>query len=723
MLSLTDGVRQPRPDATPDRRRLFMQAVVAMIERLSRERPTLLVLEDAQWADPSTLELVDRLVEGIGALRALLLVVCRPEFEAPWIGKRHVATIALGRLTDGEIRGLIDEIAGNDRLRAESRAEIARKADGLPLFAEEITKAALVTGADSPRPTGASSVPASLQASLMARLDRLGPAKEVAQVAAAIGRESAHALLALAAGESVGNLEAALDDLVAAGLLMRRGEPPHAIYVFKHALLQDLAYGALIRERRQALHARIARAIETLYPETVDSQPETLARHYAESGATEKAAGLWGRAGRKCLRNSALREAETHFSRALDLIRSQPNAPGLHREEITCQIGLARTLLLLNGYTSAEAKAALQRTIALIERAGALGEPVEHPLALFTTLHGFWLTSVVTSSGKATRELAEQCLQLAQKGGAKGELVAAHHAVGLSLLFSGDLTGSRAHFNRAVEMFDPGEDRPGTRYGGEYWSSALSGRAAALWTLGLPDAARADLAASLQSARAFGHAMTLGNNLIFAAWIQFACGQTIVARAHAAELRALADEKGEPFYRAFSVIMEGLVSIAEGGGADALTQTYDALAALRATGATLLTAHVLANLAKAFAGEGLFDEARRRLEEAISTMAATEERWCESDIVRISGEIALLSPLPDLARAERHFELAIAIAREQGAKAWELRAAASLARRWRDAGRGTDAQALLEPLYRSFSEGHDTRDLIEAGALLAELAN
>ena len=262
-------------DAAPDRRRrMIMQALLGLTERLARERPTVLVLEDAQWADPSTLEHVGRLVDRIGALRALLLIVCRPEFKAPWIGKPHVVSIALGRLTGAEIGDLVDDVVGEAPLPTEAHAEIVRKADGLPLFAEEIAKAALEMGAaDRARGPAAPSVPASLQASLMARLDRLGPAKEVAQIAAAIGRECSHGLLAATAAEGVAGVDAALDDLVAAGLPSRRGQPPDANYVFKHALLLDLAYGALLRGRKRALHAQIAQAMETLFPRSAKTSP------------------------------------------------------------------------------------------------------------------------------------------------------------------------------------------------------------------------------------------------------------------------------------------------------------------------------------------------------------------------------------------------------------------------------------------------------------------
>jgi predicted ATPase len=244
-------------------------------------------------------------------------------------------------------------------------------------------------------------VPPSLQASLMARLDRLGPAKEVAQIAAAIGRQSRHALLALVARMTESDLEAPLERLERAGLLFRQGRPPEATYRFKHALLQDLAYGALLRERKRALHARIAEALEASFPEVGETEPELLARHCAEAGLTAKAAALWGKAGPRSLKRSALGEAESQFPRALAVIAAQPGAPALRREEIACQIGLASTLLLSRGYASA-ARAALSRTLALIERADALGEPVDDPL-VFTTLRGLWTASIVASSGEATR--------------------------------------------------------------------------------------------------------------------------------------------------------------------------------------------------------------------------------------------------------------------------------------------------------------------------------
>ena len=409
------------------------------------------------------------------------------------------------------------------------------------------------------------------------------------------------------------------------------------------------------------------------------------------------------------------------------MIRSRPNAPGLRLEEITCQIGLARTLLLIRGYASEEARAALQRTIALIESAGALDEPLEHRLALFAALHGFWLASVAASSGAATRELAAECLQLAQKGGGQGERVAGHHAVGLSLMFSGDVLAARAHFDQAIAMFDPSEDRQATRYGGEYWSSSFAGRAATLWTLGYPDAARADAEASLESARAFGHAMTLGNNLIFAAWTNFACGNFEIAGSRSAELpRSRTRKKASRSTRAFSLMMERPPSRSPKAGARTRRRKprppSPPIARPEQTsdhGGHLLSSY----LAEALAREGRFEEAQRLLDEAAVTMAATEERWCKSDIGRIAGEVALMGPARALASGGAPFR---AGACDRAGAAGEIVGAArgdEPGQLRRDGGRHAEARACLEPVYRWFTEGFDAYDLIEAGTLLGELAD
>ena len=729
LLALENDGRYPLVDiAQPERRQRAMQALVGQIESLAQTAPVVMVLEDAHWADPTTLEMLSRVVDRIATLPVLHLVVYRPEIAPPVLGKAHVTEIAITRLAPSDIGAMIDDVALGQHLPTAARDEIIRRADGVPLFAEEIAKAvveaehdagATAAGAKPPK----IAVPASLQASLTARLDRLGPAKEAAQIAAAIGGESPFALLASVADAPADELEGALARLVEAGLMSRRGTPPDAAYLFKHALLQDLAYGALLREKKQTLHKRIAEVLEAQFPEVGETQPEALARHCALAGLSEKAAALWGKAGRRSLRRSALAEAESHFSQALDQIATHLSTPRLRREEIAAQIGLASTLQLRRGFASSETKAALACTLELIDRAAALGEPVQDSLALFTTLHGLWLASVVASAGEATQKLAAQCMALAQQAGAKGELIAAHRAVGFSRLFAGDFMASCASLDTAIGLFAPAENHALTRYGGDHWSAALSGRAAALWALGYPDAAQADAALSLTSAREFGHALTIGNNLIFAAWIYFGCGRYAVAGEHADELVALADAKGEPFYRAFGLMMQGLVLTATGDAETATKLLSSTLSAYRATGAALLTPHLLSHLAQAYAQLSRWDEARGRLDEALNAIEATGERWCESDIARIAGEIALAAPDKDEAKAEGDFGRALALARRQSAKSWELRAAASMARLWAQQGKPAEARELLAPVYGWFTQGFATRDLSQAKATLEELAD
>jgi predicted ATPase len=342
MLSLPNDGRYPALDLTPSQRRQkTMEALGSQIEALARQNPVLMIFEDAHWTDPTSLEVFGRAVDRIANLRVLLLVTFRPEFAPPWIGRPHVTALTLNRLAHRDIDAMIDRVLGNKQLPANIRQDIIERTDGIPLFVEEMTKAVLeAEGEGEARRTAAAvpspalAVPAGLHASLMARLDRLGPAKEMAQIGAAIGREFSHALLAAVVHKPEAELNSALDRLIAAGLLFRQGVPPHATYLFKHALVQDAAYGMLLREPRRALHARIADAIESQFPEIAENQPELLARHCTEAGLIEKAALLWGKAGQRSLSRSALVEAIEQLTRALRQFAALPATPALRREQI-----------------------------------------------------------------------------------------------------------------------------------------------------------------------------------------------------------------------------------------------------------------------------------------------------------------------------------------------------------------------------------------------------
>ena len=655
----------------------------------------------------------------------------RPEFNAPWLGQSHVTSLALNRLGEREAAAIIARLVGNKGLPADVLAEIVERTDGIPLFVEEMTKAVLEATSEGARrrtvaavPSPAMAVPASLHASLMARLDRLGPAKETAQIGAAIGREFSHALLAAAARKPEAEMGSALDRLVAAGLLFRRGAPPHATYLFKHALVQDASYGMLLRGPRRALHARIAETLESHFAEIAESQPEVLARHCAEAGQIEKAAGLWGKAGHRSLARSALVEATEQLARALGQLATLPSTPALRREEIKLQVAIITPIMQVKGYAALETKEAMERARLLIEQAEALGEPPEDPLMFFSVLNGFWLANYTAGNGEAVRDLAGQFLALAEKQSATFPLLLGYRLMGTSLLYSGDLTQARAHLDRAIALYDPVVHRAfATRFGQDVRMSSLLRRSMVLWSLGYPEAALADSEKSLTDAREIGNAATLFFALFGGWWTHMVCGNYASASALADELVAFADEKGSVFWKTGGMLEQaGLLGLT--GDASGAVQIMPAgIAALRSTGTALHVPLWLSSLAKAYAEVGQFDDAWRCIAEAITVVDTTKEKWCDTQIYHVAGEIALMSPGPDAAKAQAYFERALSVARAQQAKSWELRTVMSMARLLRDQGERDEARDLLAPVYGWFTEGFDTLDLKEAKALLDTLAS
>jgi predicted ATPase len=557
----------------------------------------------------------------------------------------------------------------------------------------------------------------------MARLDRLGPAKEVAQIGAAIGREFSHALLAAVVRETGPELGRALDRLMAAGLLFRQGVPPHANYLFKHALVQDAAYGTLLREPRRALHPRIAEILESQFAETTEGQPEILAHHCTEAGLIEKAAGLWGKAGQQSLTRSALMEATAQLTRALAQIVALPGTAALRRQQIKFQVALANALMHVKGYAASDTKASLDQARSLIERAETLGEPPEDPLLLFSVLYGFWVASWVAFNGDICCELAAQFLALAEKQGATVPLMVGHRIMGASLMFTGDIAEGRAQFDQALALYDPAEHRPlATRFGQDAGVTVLCWRGLALWVLGYPEAALADADHALKDAREIGQAVTLMTALLTISLTHLCCGSYATANVLVDELVALANEKGASLWGASGMSRKGCLLAAVGEASNAVQMVTSAITALRSTGSTVLMPLYLPYLARAYAEIGQHDAALRSIGEAMTAVETTKERWCEGDIHPIAGEIALISPEPNAAKAEAHFERALATARAQKARSWELRAAMSMARLWRDQDKRQQAHDLLAPVYGWFTEGYDTLDLKEAKALLDELA-
>jgi class 3 adenylate cyclase/predicted ATPase len=726
MLSLPNDGRYPALELTAQQRRQkTLEALTMQLEVLARSNPVLMIFEDVHWLEPTSLEVLGRTVDRLKTLRVLLTITYRPEFEPPWVGRPYVTTLNLNRLGEREIAAMIDRVTGNKALPKNIRQDIIERTDGIPLFVEEMTKAVLeaegaAESAVATIPSPSIGVPASLHASLMARLDRLGPAKEVAQIGAAVGREFSHALLQAVVRKPETELQSALDRLVTAGLLFRQGVPPHATYLFKHALVQDAAYGTLLREPRRALHARIVETLENQFVEIAQSQPELVARHATEAGQIDKAAHLWAKAGQRSLDRSALVEAAAQITQAIDQIATLPATPALRSEQIKLQVALITPIIHVKGYAAPETKAAAEKARLLIEQAEALGETPEDQLLLLSALYGLWVANYVAfRDGDVVCKLAAEFMMLAKKQAATFPLLIAHRVMGISLLWTGEIAEGRRHLDQAVTLYQPPEHRPfATRFGHDPGMANLSYRAFALWLLGYPKAALEDADKAVENARELGQAATLISNT---AWPQIYCGNYKVATALVEELLPLAQEKGAAYWTAFGLINQGCLLALRGNVSNGVAMLSSGIAAWRSTGANIWTPFFLSRLAHACAELSKFEEAEHCIGEAVDALDATKEKWCEAEVYRVAGEIALASPKPDTTKAEAYFERALAVARQQQAKSWELRAAMSLARLWRDQGKVQQARELLAPVYGWFTEGFDTRDLKEAKALLDEL--
>jgi class 3 adenylate cyclase/predicted ATPase len=732
LVSLPNDGRYPTIDMSPQRRRQrTLEALTTQTVALAEQTPLLMIFEDIHWIDPTSLEALGRGIDRIKAVGVLLIITHRPEFEPPWIGRPYVTTLTIRRLGERDIAAMIDGVAGNNPLPASVRQDIIERTDGIPLFVEEMTKAVLEAEGEgaaaqalSMVPSPVLAVPASLHASLMARLDRLGPAKEVAQIGAVIGREFSHALLAAAARKPEAELGSALDRLIEAGLLFRQGVPPHATDLFKHALVQDAAYGTLLREPRRVLHARIGETLESQFREIAENQPELLARHFTEAGLIEKAAELWGKAGQRSFVRSALVEATVQFSNALDQIATLPATPALRREEIKLQVALLQPLMFVKGFTPPETKAAVERARLLIEKAEALGEPPEDPLLLFSVLYGFFMANTFAFNGEVCRNFAAQLLALAEKQGATVQLGMGHRSMGFAQIMTGDFGKGRTHLDSAIALYDPKEHRPlAPRFSGDIREVSLSFRSFTSWSLGYPDAALADVNHAVKYAEEVAKSPSLMLTLVLTSMTQLLLGNYAAAKAQTDEMIALAEEKGASFIKVIGIAFQGCALAMNGQAPDAVKTMTVAMTGYQSAGASLYMPFWLSYLTRAYAELNKCDDAARCVRKAITVVTTTGETWCEAEVYRMAGEIAMKSPTPDAAKAAEYFDRALAVARKQQAKSWELRAAMSMARLWRDQGKPQQARDLLAPVYGWFSEGFDTLDLREAKALLDQLAS
>jgi predicted ATPase len=603
--------------------------------------------------------------------------------------------------------------------------EIVERTDGVPLFVEELTKAVVEAGADrgygsmAAVPPSSLAVPATLHASLLGRLDRLGPAaKQAAQVGAAIGRDFSYELLAAASPLAEPELQEALRRLVEAGLVFQRGAPPTAEYLFKHALVEDTAYSTLLRGPRQSLHRRIAEALEQRFPDFVETRPEIVAHHYGEAAIADKAIAYWHRAGKLSVAKSAVREATAQLRRGLGLLEGLPETRERKQLELDIHVTLTTALMAGKGYANPEAVAALERANRLATETGAVGTPLH-----FSVLYGLWVSNLNAGAIAAALEHATNFLSSAQSQPSSGPLLVGHRTLGHSLMHSGDYRAALTHFETAASLYRPDEHRDSAfHYGQDIGVSAFVMLSWALWHRGYADQSARAADRALALSRELGHAHTLAHALFLAGMAAVFARDVATACAYGNDCVALASEHGFANWAVRGRILQGWADAQRGEATTGIAHIRDGLAAAEATGARVASPLFLTLLAEALALAGEIEEGLAALDDALAKAAISGARGWDAEIHRLRGELTSRLPHPDPAKAEDSFRTALAIAREQGTRGYELRAATSLARLRREQGRRDEARDLLAPLYGWFTEGFDTADLKDAKALLDQLA-
>lgn len=716
--------RSPPLEMTPlQRKRLTADLLCAWLLEEAQDRAALVVVEDLHWADPSSLELLELLLERIVKSRMMMLLVFRPDFSPPehWQGRPHVGRIALGSLQAEEVQRLVLRMLDDKSLPPEVMRHIVSKTDGVPLFVEELLKAILESGMlvegsgeyALASPLLETAIPTTLQDSLMARLDRLGSARELAQVAATLGREFSYELIRAVAPADERALDQALARLVEADLILRRGGTRDARYIFKHALIRDVAYQSQLKSRRVFFHERIARVMDERFPELRQTQPELLAHHFGEAGLADQAADCWQRAAERAIERSAYVEALHHLDTALALHRSLPATPQGVRRELMLLTSYGLALTPTKGYASP----ALSDTYA---RAHELSRQIGEVAEIFPLLNGMWSFYLVRANYEASRELGEKMLRLAESAESPVALIQANRAMGVTLLYTGELASGLAHMEKAVDLYDPNRHRAfAYRLNGlDLGVSVRSFAAWGAWLAGRPAHALRRNDEMHAMARSLGHPYNSAWALTFSTWVHQMRREIARTREQAEAAIALAAEHRFELFRAISMVLRGW-ALALGGADEGISELRRGMERYFATGAESSRGHWAALLAEAYLRAGRIDEGLRALEEA--HVERSGERYYEAELHRMRGELQLARESdPDAQTvAERCFSKALAVARSQGARSLELRAALSLCRLRRRQGH-KDARGPLAEAYSFFSEGFDTADLQEAAALLED---
>jgi serine/threonine protein kinase/tetratricopeptide (TPR) repeat protein len=726
LLSLPCPAGYPPAALSPARQReeTFRALVDWLHVRATRarttRRPMLFVVEDLHWADASTLELLGQYLAECDHDAILAVLTARPGFHAPWPARPDQTTLALTRLTRRQVGELVRKKAGVAVPEA-MIAQVYDRAGGVPLYVEEFTQMVQESGRLQPTDDAAApeavlpprEIPATLQDLMMARLDRMTGERELAQLAAVLGREFSHEVLAAVANVDERTLESELVRLAQVDIVHAKGRPPRCSYLFKHALLEDALYNTLVQDKRRELHRRVGDVLAARFPQTVETQPELLGHHYTEAGEVDKAVRYWLQAGQRSRERSAEREAVHHLTRGLTLLQTLPQTPERDRRELQFLSALGSATIAVRGYAAPEIGPMMLRARALCEQAG-------DQLQSFGILLGTWEWHLVRGDVRLCVDLAAEGVAIADRLDDPGVRMEALFMPGVTDFYRGRFAQARAAHERALAEYDDRErTKAWTAYTGH--NASVTHRcylALDLWQLGFPDQALRLDQETRALARAIGHAFTIGHAADFSACLHQFCRLGAAAQAAADEELTVAADQGFQLWHALGTLHRAAGICLQGSAATALPLLLKGYRAFRATGAALRVPYYLGILAEAYMQLGRFDEAQQALEEGLALAEKTDDQFAEAELQRLRGELILLTT-KDAAAAERCYRSAIETARRQGSRAWELRAAISLARLRQQQDGADDALRALAAVYSTYTEGLSTPDLVDAAALLA----
>ncbi len=718
LMSLPAGSRFPSLSISPQaRKERTFAAFMRQVEVASQSSPLLILWEDLHWIDPTSLELLHLIVDRVQALPILLIVTFRPEFSPPWAESSHVSTMALDRLNDERSAMIAARTAGK-ALPPGILGQIATRADGVPLFVEELTKAVLESGSVQDcgdhfvlnKPLQPGAIPITLNDALMARLDRIPGVKQIAQTASAIGREFSYEMIRTVSDQDDGSLQASLDQLIQGGLLIQRRLPPRAIYLFKHALVQDASYSSLLRDQRQHLHARIAQVLLNQRRDGV--RPETIAHHCTEGGLVEQAVQFWREAGDQAARQYANQEAIAHYRRGLTVLERLPPSATRDELELGLLTALGPVLMMVLPSWAPEVKR-------IYDRARDVAREHQRSGDLFVVLWGTWLVAYAREGRPVARQLVQELYRLAKELKDLAYQLQAQHAEYSMVLFEGQFARTLELTQANLDLYDEEAHRDHALIFGGHDPCVCAScfNSLALLMIGKPDQALKGAARSLALARKRSHPPTLAHALRFTGDLYDLARSDTELLRNADAVLALPEDQRSAVGVANARMIKGLGLIRRGEPGEGSLELEQGLAAWRASGTTIMSPYHLGRTAEGFLLAGNKNTAQALLEEAFTAQEHAGEYWVNAELLRLRGELQAVDHQAE--QAEQSFREALAVARGQGGKWFELRVANRLAQHWLAQGLSQAAHDLLRPVFDSFTEGFGTHDLQAAKALLA----